>query len=66
VNAPRKRVERPEMKRVCEIALDHIWFAERHRDHVAKSASLLGVSPQTALALAIADQVAEEFTLTPR
>lgn len=55
----------PEMERVMRIAHEHILYAMRKPENLDIIAKRLLITPESALALAIADQVCEEFMLTP-
>jgi hypothetical protein len=54
----------PLKARVLRIAHDHIWYSIHHGDRLAEVAHRMGISPESALALAISDQVCVEFRLT--
>lgn len=55
----------PSMIRVMMIALDHIMEGKRAPLQLAMIGKRLGVPPSSVLALAIAEQVCEEFKLIP-
>jgi len=57
------QVGRPHFQRVMKIAQDHIWFSRSRPEQLEDIAKRLHVSPEAALAFAIADQITEEFTL---
>ena len=61
---PRKRNLPPYYERVMRIVHEHILYARRHPDRLLDIATRMTISPDSALALAIADQVCEEFSLT--
>jgi hypothetical protein len=56
----------PSMERIVSIARDHIHYARRHPHRLSQVAQQLGVSTDSALALAISDQILEEYTLAER
>ena len=56
----------PELARVMRIAQDPIVYAGRHPTKLREIGRRLSISPEAALALAIADHVCEEFRLTER
>ena len=58
--------DRPHLERVLRIAHDHILFAQRNPAHLANIAERLRISPDAALAFAIADEITEGFSLTER
>ncbi|SIO37389.1 hypothetical protein SAMN05444166_4188 [Singulisphaera sp. GP187] len=58
--------DRPHIERVTRIAHDHILYANGHPSDLQIIADRLGISPESALAYAIAEQVTEEFFLTPQ
>lgn len=61
-----RKAAEPHLKRITEIAYEHMLYAERHPERLAELAARLSISQQQAVAVAIADQVCEEFTLTPK
>jgi hypothetical protein len=56
----------PSMERIVRIALDHIVYSRRHPDRLSQVAHQLGVSTETTLAIAISDQILEEYYLVVR
>jgi hypothetical protein len=48
------------------ISQDHIIYADRHPAKIKEAAKRLGITSEAALALAIADEVCEEFRLIER
>lgn len=52
-----------ELQRITQIAYEHLLYAQRHPEILAELAHRLSISPQQAIAVAIADQVCEEFAL---
>lgn len=55
-----------ELQRITEIAYEHILYATRHPERLDELAARLSISPQQAVAVAIADQICEEFVLQRR
>lgn len=64
IAAPSSR--KPELQRVTQIAYEHLLYAERFPERLTALAHRLSISPQQAVAAAIADQVCEEFALQTR
>lgn len=56
----------PNLERIVSIARDHIRYARRRPDRLSQVARQLSVSKEMALALAISDQILEEYMLTER
>lgn len=56
----------PHFERITQIVMDHVFYAERNPEKLKETAVRLGTSTQAALALAIADQINEEFSLVLR
>jgi hypothetical protein len=56
----------PEFYRLLKLTEEHLRFAATWPHKVHKAAELLGVTDDRATALAIADEICEEFTLVPR
>lgn len=66
-NTPSERPEgRPGFERLTQIVMDHLFFAEHHPDKLDEIAARLECSSYAALAIAISDQICEEFTLDAR
>jgi hypothetical protein len=65
MNAKARKNEK-NMQRVTRIALDHILYSNRYPDRLKEIGMRLGITPESALAYAIADQVCEEFEMTLR
>lgn len=57
--------DRDTFKRVLQIAYEHILFAKRNPGKTSEIAREMGIAPEAALAAAIADQVMEEFRVSP-
>lgn len=60
---PPKRSE--NFKRLTEIVMDHVFYAKNHPERLQEIAVRMSISPEAALAVVIADQIEDEFTLTP-
>lgn len=56
----------PQFERLTQIVMDHLFFAERYPDKMAEISKRLNCSTQAAIAIAISDQICEEFSLTER
>lgn len=54
------------LERLIRIAQEHLCYAAGHPGKLASIAVRLSIPKETALAYAIADQICEEFTMTPR
>lgn len=65
MNAKRKRLP-DAMRRVTQIVHQHLLYDQRHPENLPIIAERLGVTPLCALAVAVADQVCEEFVLVAR
>jgi hypothetical protein len=57
---------RPDLERVTRIAHEHLLHARRYPSFLKEIAERLKITEDAALAVAIADQVCEEFILTER
>lgn len=55
---------RPNFERLTNIVMDHLFFAERYPEKIEEIAKRLKVSRVAALAVAITDQITEEFAVT--
>ena len=53
-------------ERVTNIVMDHLFHAERHPERLEAVAAQLGCSTKVALAIAIADNITEEYNLVIR
>lgn len=57
------KLNKGHVQKVMQIAHEHILFMRRYPDKIKSVAKQLGITHDAALALAIADQICEEFTL---
>jgi len=53
----------PYYERIARIAQDHLWYAKRYPERIREIADRLVITVESALAIAIADQICEEFSL---
>jgi len=51
---------------LLKIVRDHTWFASANPERVAAVAAQMGISPQSATAYMIVEQIDEEFHFTPK
>jgi len=58
--------ERNPHVQLVQLVIDHLTYAERYPRRMAALGRRLRVSATAALAIAIVDHVAEEFTIIPR
>jgi hypothetical protein len=65
-NSTESRTRSPQFERLTQIVMDHLFFAERYPDKLDEISTHLNCSQQAALAVAISDQITEEFSLTER
>jgi hypothetical protein len=66
-NPPRRKGTLPPYyERIMRIAQDHIHYAKRFPDRLTEIGKRMKISSETALALAITDEICEEFSLTER
>ena len=66
MDKPSSLKDRPHLERCMRIAHDHILYAKGHPGVLKGVAAQLKISMEAALALAIAEQITEEFSLTER
>jgi len=59
-----KRNLPPYYERIARIAQDHMWYAKRYPERIKEIGDRLKITIESALAIAIADQICEEFSLT--
>lgn len=52
-----------DRERIAQITYEHVAFANSHPEYVRKVADNLNLNVDAAVALAVADQVCEEFRL---
>lgn len=63
ITFPAKR-QPPHLTRVMRIVHEHLLHGELHAKQIATIAKRLKITTLSAISLAVADQVCEEFTLT--
>ncbi len=51
---------------LLRLVRDNLWFADRNPDNVACIAEQMGVSPSSAVAYLLTEQIVDEFIVTPR
>jgi hypothetical protein len=63
VNSTRMMTAKAEL---LKLVRDHLWFAIANPGRVADIAQQMGMSPQSATAYMITEQICDEFCFTPK